>query len=451
MKDEQLYYFEKSPVFKAMMHFSLPMMIASLLSVIYGILNIYFIGFLNDSHMISAISLTLPIFALLMGFGNLFGIGAGTYISRLLGAKDYSKSKFVSSFSIYGGLILGIIIIIVTLPFSDQIASLLGARGETLALTSNYLKVMFLSAPFVILFFILEQFARSIGAPIISMIGMLASVGLNIILDPILIFGFHLDVVGAALGTAISNVVAALFFIIYFIKNSDVVSVNIKFAKPNKEMLVEIFKIGIPAFLMSILMGFTGLVLNLFLAHYGNFAVASYGISFRLVQFPELIIMGLCEGVVPLIAYNFMSDKGRMKDVIKAVISSIGVIFVICMIAVFTIGHHIVGLFTTDQEIVDMATFILKVTMTSLLLNGIGFLFTGMLQATGQGRGATIMAILQGAVIIPVLFIMNALFGLTGVIWSLLIAETICALASMLIVYLLRDRLTVDTAELIEG
>ncbi|HDT6986248.1 TPA: multidrug efflux MATE transporter MepA [Staphylococcus aureus] len=451
MKDEQLYYFEKSPVFKAMMHFSLPMMIGTLLSVIYGILNIYFIGFLEDSHMISAISLTLPVFAILMGLGNLFGVGAGTYISRLLGAKDYSKSKFVSSFSIYGGIALGLIVILVALPFSDQIAAILGARGETLALTSNYLKVMFLSAPFVILFFILEQFARAIGAPMISMIGMLASVGLNIILDPILIFGFDLNVVGAALGTAISNVAAALFFIVYFMKNSDVVSVNIKLAKPNKEMLSEIFKIGIPAFLMSILMGFTGLALNLFLAHYGNFAIASYGISFRLVQFPELIIMGLCEGVVPLIAYNFMSNKGRMKDVIKAVIMSIGVIFVVCMIAVFTIGHHMVELFTTDQAIVEMATFILKVTMTSLLLNGIGFLFTGMLQATGQGRGATIMAILQGVVIIPVLFIMNALFGLTGVIWSLLIAESLCALAAMLIVYLLRDRLTVDTSELIEG
>ena len=451
MKDEQLYYFEKSPVFKAMMHFSLPMMIGTLLSVVYGILNICFIGFLGDSHMISAISLTLPVFAILMGLGNLFGIGGGTYISRLLGAKDYSKSKFVSSFSIYGGILLGIIVILATIPFSDQIAMILGAKGETLALTSNYLKVMFLSAPFVILFFILEQFARAIGAPIISMIGMLASVGLNIILDPILIFGFDLNVVGAALGTAISNVAAAIFFIVYFMKNSDVVSVNFKFAKPNKEMLSEIFKIGVPAFLMSILMGFTGLVLNLFLAHYGNFAIASYGISFRLVQFPELIIMGLCEGVVPLIAYNFMANKGRMKDVIKVVIMSIGVIFAVCMIAVFTIGHHMVGLFTTDQQIVEMATFILKVTMTSLLLNGIGFLFTGMLQATGQGRGATIMAILQGAIIIPVLFIMNGLFGLTGVIWSLLIAESLCAFAAMLIVYLLRNRLTVDTSELIEG
>lgn len=100
MKDEQLFYFEESSIFKAMMHFSLPMMIGSLLSVIYGILNIYFIGFLDNSHMISRISLTLPIFAVLMAFGNLFGVGGGTYISRLLGAKDYIKSHYVSSFSI---------------------------------------------------------------------------------------------------------------------------------------------------------------------------------------------------------------------------------------------------------------------------------------------------------------------------------------------------------------
>lgn len=450
MKDEQLYYFEKSPIFKAMMHFSLPMMIGSLLSVIYGILNVYFIGFLDNSHMISAISLTLPIFAVLMAFGNLFGVGGGTYISRLLGAKDYTKTNYVSSFSIYSSIALGIIIAIITLPFTDQIASVLGASGETLRYTSDYLKIEFLSTPFVILFFVLEQFARAVGKPIVSMVGMLSSVVLNMILDPILIFGFHLDVVGAALGTAISNVVAALFFVIYFARKSDSLSLNIKFAKPTKALMQEVFKIGIPAFLMVVLMGVTGLVVNLFLAHYGNYAIASYGISFRLVQFPELIIMGLSEGVVPLIAYNFVSNKTRMKDTIKVVIMSIAVIFAVCMTVVLLFGHSIVQLFSTDPQIVTLATFILKVTMTSLLLNGIGFLFTGMLQATGQGRGATIMAIAQGTIIIPVLFVMNALFGLAGVIWSLLIAETICALLAMLIVYLLRNRLTVDTQALVE-
>ena len=148
-------------------------------------------------------------------------------------------------------------------------------------------------------------------------------------------------------------------------------------------MMQEIFKIGIPAFLMVVLMGVTGLVVNLFLATYGNYAIASYGISFRLVQFPELIIMGLSEGVVPLIAYNFVSNKTRMKDTIKVVIVSIAVIFAVCMTVVLVAGHSIVQLFSTDPQIVVLATFILKVTMTSLLLNGIGFLFTGMLQATG--------------------------------------------------------------------
>ncbi len=161
--------------------------------------------------------------------------------------------------------------------------------------------------------------------------------------------------------------------------------------------------------------------------------------------------MGLCEGVVPLIAYNFMANKGRMKDVIKAVIMSIGVIFVVCMIAVFTIGHHMVGLFTTDQAIVEMATFILKVTMASVLIKWYRFLVYWYASSDWARSWCYNYGHFQGAIIIPVLFIMNALFGLTGVIWSLLIAESLCALAAMLIVYLLRDRLTVDTSELIEG
>ena len=231
---------------------------------------------------------------------------------------------------------------------------------------------------------------------------------------------------------------------------SDTISLKLNHMKPTKDMMKEIFKIGVPAFLMVVLMGITGLVLNLFLAHYGNYAIASYGISFRLVQFPELIIMGLAEGVVPLIAYNFVANKIRMRKVIEVVIMSIGIIFIVCMTIVLLFGHSLVQLFSTDPQIVSLATFILKVTMTSLLLNGIGFLFTGMLQATGQGRGATIMALAQGLIIIPVLFILNALFGLTGVVWSLLIAETICSLLAMFIVYVLRNKLTVDTQALVE-
>lgn len=146
-----------------------------------------------------------------------------------------------------------------------------------------------------------------------------------------------------------------------------------------------------------------------------------------------------------------MSNKERMKHTIEAVVLSIGVIFAVSMVIVMLFGTSIVQLFSTDIHIVALATFMLKVTMTSLLLNGIGFLFTGMLQATGQGRGAMIMALAQGLIIIPVLFVLDKYFGLTGVVWSLLVAETICSLLAMFIVYLSRNQLTVDKSALIEA
>ncbi|KAA1039550.1 MATE family efflux transporter [Macrococcus equipercicus] len=450
MEDKSLYYFEEAPITKSIMHFSLPMIIGTLLSVIYSILNIYFIGFLNDSHMISALTLTTPIFALFMGLGNLFGVGGGTYISRLMGEKNYTKSQQVSSIAFYGALLLGIVIIIASLPFVNQISTYLGATGMTLTYTNEYMNIMLISAPFVLLFFALEQLVRAVGSPIISMIGMIASVILNIILDPLLIFQFDMGVTGAALGTLLANLIGSAYYIGYIMTKSTTLSVKWKDLKVSKEVLTEIFKIGIPAFVMSVLMGFVGLVFNLFLVNYGNEAVASYGIQFRLVQFPELIVMGLCEGVVPLIAYNFMSNKKRMNQTVKTIIVMILALVVVSIAVVFIFGHSLVGLFTTDSAIINLTVYMLRVTVTSLFLNGVGFMLIGMLQATGQGKASMVMAIAQGVIIIPTLYVLNHFFNLHGVIWSLLVAETLIALLAIVIVYSLRKELTVDTKELME-
>lgn len=450
MEDKSLYYFEEAPITKAIMHFSLPMMIGSLLSVIYSILNVYFIGFLDDSHMISALTLTTPIFALFMGLGNLFGVGGGTYISRLMGEKDYTTGRQVSSIALYGALILGIIIMVVTLPFNQQISSWLGADGITLQYTMEYMRIMLISAPFVLLFFALEQLVRAEGSPIVSMIGMIASVVLNMILDPLLIFYFHMGVTGAALGTLIANLAASLYFIYHIASKSNVLSARFSDVKVTKAVSAEILKIGIPAFVMSILMGFVGLVFNLFLVHYGNEAVAAYGIQFRLIQVPELIVMGLCEGVVPLIAYNFMTNKKRMTRTASTIVVMIAAIVAVSIGVVFIFGRPIIGLFTTDAAIIDLTVYMLRVTVVSLFLNGVGFMLIGMLQATGQGKASMVMAVAQGGIIIPTLFILNYFFNLHGVIWSLLVAETLVAFLAMAIVYGLRKELTVDTSELME-
>ena len=332
---ENTYYFEKAPIAKAVAHFSLPMMLGMSVSVIYTILNAYFIGLLHDSVMMTAITLTIPVLAVLMALGNLIGVGAGTFISRLLGEKKLQQIKEVSSFSFYASIALGIIAMLIGLFAMNSITSGLGASAAAFDYTKQYILVMIIGAPFIILNFSLEQLVRAEGSAIVSMVGMFISVGINLILDPIFIFACHWGVPGVAIATLIGNIGAVLYYSWHIVRKSEYLTFAIKYFKVKKSVVFEVLKIGIPIALMSALMGLTALVFNNFAASYGDAAVASYGISQRILQFPELIIMGLCEGVVPLIAYNFTANKQRMKSTITFTTLTVAIIAAIFAMLVF--------------------------------------------------------------------------------------------------------------------
>jgi len=203
MDAQNLHYFEKAPVAKAVAHFAVPMMLGTSMSVIYSILNAYFLGTLHNTAMLTALALTLPLFAIIMALGNLIGIGGGTFISRLLGEKKYDDVKHVSSFAFYSSLVLGLVVMAVGLPLINLIVDSLGATPDSFGFTKDYVTMMLIGSPFVILFFTLENIVRSEGAAITSMIGMMLSVVVNIILDALVIFVFHWDVIGVASATVI--------------------------------------------------------------------------------------------------------------------------------------------------------------------------------------------------------------------------------------------------------
>lgn len=295
MDSENLYYFEKAPIAKAVAHFAVPMMLGTSMSVIYSILNAYFLGTLHDTAMLTALALTLPLFAIIMALGNLIGVGSGTFISRLLGEKKYDDVKHVSSFAFYSSLVLGLIMMAVGLPLIDPIVHGLGATLESFNFTKDYVTIMLIGSPFVVLFFTLENIVRSEGAAITSMIGMILSVVVNIILDAFVIFVFHWDVIGVASATVISNLVGSAFYAFHMGYKSQFLTVSVKWFKATKEILGNVLKIGIPVFIMSVFMGAMSLIFNHFLVEYGDQAVAAFGISSRLLQFPEFILMGLCE------------------------------------------------------------------------------------------------------------------------------------------------------------
>ncbi|MEK5377156.1 MATE family efflux transporter [Paenibacillus sp. FSL P2-0173] len=450
MDAENLHYFEKAPVAKAVAHFAIPMMLGTSMSVIYSILNAYFLGTLGNTAMLTALALTLPLFAIIMALGNLIGMGSGTFISRLLGEKKYDDVKHVSSFAFYSSLVLGLIVMAVGLPLINPIVHGLGATSGSFGFTKDYVTIMLIGSPFVVLFFTLENIVRSEGAAITSMIGMILSVVINIILDALVIFVLHWDVIGVASATVISNLVASAFYAFHMGYKSQFLTVSVKWFKATKDILSNVFKIGVPVFIMSIFLGAMSLIFNHFLVEYGDQAVAAYGISSRLLQFPEFILMGLCEGVVPLIAFSFTANKLRMKNTIGFTIKVIVALAVVFGIIVYLISDHLIGLFTNDSQLIGMGSYILHVTFLSLFITGMTTLFTGIFQASAQGTAAFIMSIIQGITLIPVLFIANQMNGFHGVVWSLVIADAVAFLVGAIMLYVLRTKLQPELDKLVQ-
>lgn len=450
MDAENLQYFEKAPIAKAVAHFAIPMMLGTSMSVIYSILNAYFLGTLGSTAVLTALALTLPLFAIIMALGSLIGMGSGTFISRLLGEKKYDDVKHVSSFAFYSSLVLGLIVMAIGLPLIDPIVHGLGATPESFGFTKDYVTVMLMGSPFVVLFFTLENIVRSEGAAITSMIGMILSVVVNIILDALAIFVFHWGVIGVASATVLSNLAASVFYAFHMGYKSQFLTVSLKWFKATKDILSNVFKIGVPVFIMSIFLGAMSLIFNHFLVEYGNRAVAAYGISSRLLQFPEFILMGLCEGVVPLIAFTFTANKLRMKQTIGFTVRAIAGLAVVFGIIVYLISDHLIGLFTNDPQLIEMGSYILHVTFLSLFISGTTTLFTGIFQATAQGTAAFIMSIIQGITLIPVLFIANHMNGFHGVVWSLVIADAVAFLVGATMLYVLRNKLQPEMDSLVQ-
>ncbi|BBI33513.1 MATE family efflux transporter [Cohnella abietis] len=450
MNTENLHYFEKAPIAKAVAHFAVPMMLGMSMTVIYSILNAFFLGTLHNTAMLTALALTLPLFAVIMALGNLIGIGSGTFISRLLGEKKYEDVKNVSSFAVYSSLALGLIVLAVGYPLIDSIVHGLGATTDSFGFTKDYVTVMLIGSPIILLFFTLENIVRSEGSAIISMIGMILSVVVNIILDALVIFVFHWDVIGVASATVISNLVAAAYYAFHLGYKSSFLTISIKWFKITKDILSNVFKIGVPVFVMSVFMGVMSLVMNHFLVEYGDQAIAGFGISSRLLQLPEVVLMGLCEGVVPLIAYSFTANKLRMKHTIGFTIKTIAALAVVFGFIVYLISDHLIGLFTNDPQLIEKGSYILHVTFLSLFITGMTTLFTGIFQATAQGTAATIMSVIQGITLIPVLYIANRMNGFHGVIWSIVIADAVAFLVGAVMLYVLRNRLQPDLDSLVQ-
>ena len=277
-------YLKDEPIKKAIAHLSIPMMIGMSAGTIYNVINAYFIGLVHDTAMLSAITLGLPIFTVLMAFGNMFGVGGGTFVTRLVAQNEVDRAKKVAGYTFYGSIILGILIAVVACLLMNPIVKLLGADSNTLNYTRQYSTTLFIGGFALILNFALEQIVRSEGASKESMYGMFVSVVFSIILDILFILVLDLHVYGAALSMVIANIASSAYYIWYLNTKSENLKGFLYHFKISIKDQIEIYKIGVSELIQCAFMIVTTLLLNNFAMEYGDGVVASFGIAVRIVQ-----------------------------------------------------------------------------------------------------------------------------------------------------------------------
>lgn len=429
MDQKSLYYLEKAPVTKAIIHMVIPMMLSSIASVVYNIIDAFFVGKLNNTAMMAAVMLALPFSLVLMALGQMFGVGSGTYISRLLGEGNTDSTKKVSSINFWSSIIIGVIFTIICLPFLSFILPLLGASGETLQYTRNFVMILVIGAPVIIVNMALEAAVRAEGASTVSMTGTIAGIIINIILNPFFIFILNMNVMGSALASLCGNIVSVLYFIYYLQKKSTVQSLSIKYFKPSKEVYGEILKVGVSALLLSGFFVIISLLFNNYSMIYGDSVVAGFGIAQRVVQIVDCIGMGFAMGVVPLIAFAYSSNnqKRLMEIIRKTILYILGLTLAIGAV-IFILRLQIIGVFSIDPKVITIGQITLIAQLSSTIFAALCEFFTGIFQAQGDGVQSTVMASVRGVLFIPILIVGNLLFAVNGVIWAMTATEGLSCL-----------------------
>ncbi len=424
--------FEEYPVPKAIATLALPTILGMLVNIIYNMADTFFVGQTQDKNQVAAITLCLPIFMFFMSIGNIFGVGGGAYISRLLGEKNYEKIKNVSSFCFYACIVISILCTLLFNFFIEDILRLLGTSEATYYFTKSYLIILSYGAVFICLQMVFSGMVRSEGSSKQAMIGMMIGTILNIVLDPIMIFSMKLGVIGAGLATIIGNIASCIYYIIYILIKKSTLCINPKSFVIKSEIIKNILIIGIPVSINTILISFANIILNNFASSYNEGVVAALGIANRVANIAIMLLLGLAQGSQPFIGYNFAAKNyHRMNQAIRFGILCSIIIGSSIFLGAFLFSEQIVTAFLKEVQVIDYGKYFIKATMAVTPILGIQFIFMSSFQAMGKGLPALIVSLSrQGLAFIPALIIGNKLFGLNGIVWAQPFADLVSIFVS---------------------
>ena len=435
-KNEEV--FRDMPVAKALWIFALPSVISQLVLLAYNLADTYFIGRVGNPFMVAAVSLVLPVYNISVAFANLFGTGGGTLISRLLGAQKADEAKKVSAFSVICSLIVSALFSLFILLFRDPVLRLLGASEATIGYASDYIFwILVIGGVPTVLAITFSNLLRNAGLSKEAGLGNSCAGLLNIILDPLFMFVLFppgKEVVGAAVATMLSNTCNLVYFISVFVRNRDqsVLRLVPKRGLPSRASVISILSVGVPSALTTFLFDVSQIVIDKLAAGHGDIALAAIGIVLKAERLPLNIGVGICMGMVPLVGYNYAARNiARMKRIHRTA-QGFGLVVSACCIVMYELfAPWIMSLFIDNAETVALGTVFLRVRCLATFMMFACFNFVFFFQGVGMGKYSLVLAVVRQLVFnVPILFLFDSLFGMTGVIWTQFTADTLTALVS---------------------
>lgn len=446
--------FEEMPIPRAVIKLTVPTVLGCLVAVLYNLADTYFVGKLNDPVQNAAVTLAAPVLLAFNAVNNLFGVGSSSMMSRALGTKDNETVYRSSAFGFYSALTCSILFALGCTVFKTPLLMLLGTVPENAAQTEYYLLwTVTCGAVPAILNVVLGYLVRAEGAALHASIGTMSGCLLNIVLDPFFILPKYLNMgaAGAGCATFISNCMACLYFfvLLYIKRGRTYVCIHPKYFGFRKAIVLGVCGVGIPAAIQNLL-NVTGMtVLNNFTAAFSSDAVAAMGISQKINMIPMYIAMGLSQGIMPLISYNFAAGNyERMKKTLLfAARLTVGFLSATAF-GYFVGAEMLVSLFMKNDIIVGYGSSFLRGLCLATPFLATDFLAVGVFQACGMGRKSLIFAVMRKIVLeIPALYLLNTLFPLYGLAYAQAVAEIILAVVAVIVLIRMFRGFKMRTAE----
>ena len=433
-----------APISKALISLGIPIMIGMLINALYNLADAYFVSGLGESPM-GAISIVFPLGQVVVGLGLMFGNGAASYLSRLLGCEDKNTADTVASTALYSSILIGAILIILTFIFLRPVLMLLGATETIMPYALTYARIYILSCIFNVFNVTMNNIAASEGAAKTTMCALLSGAVINVGLDPLFIYTFHMGVAGAAIATAISQFISTLVYLSYVLRKKSAFTFSIKSFSPTKQIFAEILKIGIPTLTFQLLTSLSIALINRAANGYGDAVIAGMGAVTRITSMGTLVVFGFLKGFQPIAGFSYGAKNfKRLRQSIKISILWSSVFCIIVGLLMILFSAQIISQFANEnEEMILIGQKSLTGNGFSFFLFGFYTVYSSLFLALGKGTAGFILgACRQGICFLPVILLLPELLGMNGILYAQPIADILSAIVTVFMAMNLHKKLS---------